>query len=97
MVNSSLSHEGRKATFYFDKKTGLLTRMIRTATTAIGRVPTQIDYLEYREVAGVQFPSKWNFGWVSGREEYTITDITPNAPVDESKFARPIPKPAPAQ
>ncbi len=37
-------------------------------------------------------PYKWVFGWVSGREEYALTEITPNAPVDESKFARPIPK-----
>lgn len=86
------SRGGLLATFYFDKETGLLTRMIRTATSAVGRVPTQIDYQEYRSVNGVMMPDKWVFGWVSGREEYVITEIHPNAPVDESKFARPIPK-----
>ena len=38
------SAPGLLATFYFDKQTDLLTRMIRTATTVMGRVPTQIDY-----------------------------------------------------
>jgi hypothetical protein len=86
------SNAGLLATFYFDKQTGLLTRYIRTANSAVGRVPTQVDYQEYRPVNGVMMPYKWVFGWVSGREEYALTEINPNAPVDESKFARPIPK-----
>jgi len=73
------------ATFYFDKQTGLLTRMIRYANSAVGRVPTQIDFADYRPVAGVMMP-KWTFGWVSVREEYTLTEITPNVPVDDAKF-----------
>jgi hypothetical protein len=86
------SGPGLLATFYFDKQTGLLTRMIRTATTVLGRVPTQIDYSDYRPVNGVMMPYKWTFGWVSGREEYVISEIKPNVPVDEKIFARPIPK-----
>ncbi|MGP0074754.1 MAG: photosynthetic reaction center cytochrome c subunit family protein [Bryobacteraceae bacterium] len=84
------------ATFYFDKQTGLLTRMVRYANSAVGRVPTQIDFADYRPVAGVMMPFKRNFGWVSGREEYTLTEITPNVPVDDAKFAKPpAPPPAP--
>jgi hypothetical protein len=86
------SDGGLLATFYFDKQTGLLTRMIRTAVSAVGRVPTQIDYSDYRPVNGVLMPYKWTFGWVSGREEYVISQINPNAPVDDKIFARPIPK-----
>jgi photosynthetic reaction center cytochrome c subunit len=80
------------ATFYFDKQTGLLRRMVRYAHSAVGRVPTQIDYSDYRPVAGVMMPFKWTFGWVSGREEYTLTEVQPNAPVDEAKFAQPVPR-----
>ncbi len=83
------------ATFYFDKQTGLLLRMVRYANSAVGRVPTQIDLADYRRVAGVLMPFKRTYGWVSGREEYTLTEITPNVPVDDSKFSKP-PKPAPA-
>jgi hypothetical protein len=87
------SATGILATFYFDKQTGLLTRMIRYANSAVGRVPTQIDYSDYRPVAGVMMPFKWTFGWVSGREEYSIADYQPNAPVDAAKFARPVQRP----
>ncbi len=84
---------GFLATFYFDKQTGLLTRMIRYANSAVGRVPTQIDYSDYRPVAGVMMPFKWTFGWVSGREEYEVTDYQPNAAVDAKKFAQPVQRP----
>jgi hypothetical protein len=87
------SRGGMVATFYFDQKTGLLRRLVRYANSAVGRVPTQYDYSDYRLVAGVMMPFKWTFGWVSGREEYQLTEVTPNAPVDESRFAKPIPKP----
>lgn len=81
---------GLIATFYFDKKTSLLTRMVRYANSAMGRVPTQIDYSDYRPVAGVMMPYKWTFGWVSGREEYTISEYQPNVAVDAAKFAKPV-------
>jgi photosynthetic reaction center cytochrome c subunit len=81
------------ATFYFDKQTNLLLRMVRYATSAVGRVPTQIDYSDYRPVAGVMMPFKRTYGWVSGREEFTLTEIKPNVAVDDAKFVKP---PAPA-
>jgi hypothetical protein len=80
------------ATFYFDQKTGLLRRMVRYAGSAVGRVPTQFDYSDYRPVAGVLMPFKWTFGWVSGREDYALTEVQPNAPVDLAKFAKPVPR-----
>jgi photosynthetic reaction center cytochrome c subunit len=81
---------GLLATFYFDKQTGLLTRMVRYANSAMGRVPTQWDLSDYRSVAGVMMPFKWTFGWVSGREIYTLTDVQPNATVDMAKFGKPV-------
>jgi outer membrane lipoprotein-sorting protein len=77
------------ATFYFDKQTNLLIRMVRYANSAVGRVPTQIDFSDYRPVAGVMMPFKRTYGWVSGREEYTLTEIKPNVPVDDAKFVKP--------
>ncbi|MBZ5579816.1 MAG: photosynthetic reaction center cytochrome c subunit [Acidobacteriia bacterium] len=89
-VVQGIGDEGMVATFYFDKKTGLLTRMIHYANSAVGRVPVQTDYSDYRPVAGVMMPYKYTYGWVSGREEYSLTEIQPNAAVAASKFARPI-------
>jgi hypothetical protein len=87
---------GILATFYFDKQTSLMTRMIRYANSAVGRVPTQIDYSDYRAVNGVMMPFKWTYGWVSGREEYAIADYQANTPVDAAKFNRPVQRPRPA-
>jgi photosynthetic reaction center cytochrome c subunit len=84
---------GFVATFYFDKQSGLLLRMVRYANSAVGRVPTQIDFSDYRPVAGVMMPFKRTYGWVSGREEYTLTEIKPNVPIDDTKFVKP-PTPA---
>jgi photosynthetic reaction center cytochrome c subunit len=81
---------GLVATFYFDRQTGLLTRMVRYATSAVGRVPTQIDYSDYRPVNGVMMAYKWTYGWISGREEYTLTQVQANVPVDAAKFGKPV-------
>ena len=39
--------------FYFDEA-GLLVRTVRWNKTSVGTVPTQIDYSEYKDVAGVK-------------------------------------------
>ena len=78
------------ATFYFDKQSGLLTRVIHYAASAVGRVPVQIDYSDYRPVAGVMLPFKWTYGWLSGREEYTLTEVQPNVSIDAAKFGKPL-------
>ena len=80
---------GFVASFYFDKETGMLLRITRYAASALGRVPMQIDYTEYRPVSGVMLPSKWSFSWLSGRDEFTITDVQPNVTIDAAKFAKP--------
>jgi photosynthetic reaction center cytochrome c subunit len=81
---------GLLASFYFDKQTGLLLRMVRYTATSMGRVPTQIDYSDYRPVAGVMMPYKWTYGWISGQEQYELTAIQPNPAVDNSRFAKPV-------
>ena len=84
------SGNGVLATMYFDKATGLPRRVIRYVNTAIGRVPTQIDYDDYRPEGGVMMAHKFTYAWISGREDYVITQITPNAPVDDAKFNEPV-------
>jgi|KBSSwiStaDraftv2_1062776.scaffolds.fasta_scaffold13672_6 photosynthetic reaction center cytochrome c subunit len=79
------------ATLYFDAQTGLLTRVVRYANSAMGRVPTQIDLDDYREVAGVKVPYKWSFAWTSGRDLYELTEVQANVAVDAAKFSKPLP------
>jgi photosynthetic reaction center cytochrome c subunit len=68
-----------------------LTRVVRYANSAMGRVPTQFDYEDYREVAGVKVPFKWTFAWVSGRDVVELTEVQPNVAIDAAKFAKPAP------
>jgi hypothetical protein len=85
---------GLTATLYFDRESGLLLRMVRFGGTPIGRVPTQIDFSDYREVpgTGVKMPFRWNIGWLDGRDSIELKEIRPNVAVDPQVFARPSPQ-----
>jgi hypothetical protein len=52
-------------------------------------VPTQIDYADYREVAGVKMPFRWTVTWLAGRDSFELTDVQPNVPIDAARFGRP--------
>jgi outer membrane lipoprotein-sorting protein len=80
--------------FYFDES-GLLVRVVRFVDTAVGRVPTQTDYSDYRDVAGVKLPFKWIATWTDGQATTELTEVQPNTAIDASRFARPAPAPRP--
>ena len=77
------------ATLYFDKQTNLLVRVIRYGFTPIGRVPSQVDYSDYRDVDGIKFPFKYKFSWLDGRDNYELKDVKVNVPVEASRFGKP--------
>ena len=85
------SGAGGVASLYFDVESGLLKRVVRYANSAMGRVPTQIDFDDYREVAGVKVPFRWSFAWVSGRDVVELSEVRPNVAIDAARFARPAP------
>jgi hypothetical protein len=64
-------------------------RLVRFAESPVGRLVTQVDYANYRDVAGVKMPFKWTVSWLNGKSVYELTDVQPNAAIDASKFARP--------
>jgi hypothetical protein len=74
---------------YFDEQTGLLLRLLRFGETALGRMPTQIDYADYRETNGVKIPYRWTLARPSGRFTIELTDVKQNVPVDDAKFVHP--------
>ena len=86
---------GSRVKLFFDKETGLLTRVVRYSKTIVGQVPTQIDYSDYREVAGVKMPFQWRLTWTDGQSMYTLDDVQPNAAIDPAKFAKPVAPAAP--
>jgi photosynthetic reaction center cytochrome c subunit len=80
---------GTLATLYFDDTSGLLVRMVRHGRSPIGRVPTQVDYSDYRDVGGIKFPYRWTFAWLDGRDNFEFTDVKVNVPIDAAKFGEP--------
>ncbi len=80
---------GLLGTFYFDKKTHLLTRYVRQTPSPVGRITIQQDYDDYRDVDGVKFPFKYSFLWLDGRFTANLTDVKLNVPVDAAKFSKP--------
>jgi photosynthetic reaction center cytochrome c subunit len=76
-------------TFYFDAESGLLLRLVRYTDSPVGRIPTQIDYADYREVSGVKMPFRWTVTWLDGRSTFELSEVRPNAPIDAATFGRP--------
>ena len=82
---------GLLVTLYFDRQSGLLLRELRYSNGPIGRVPTQIDYTDYRDVNGVKMPFRITYAWLDGRDSIVLNDIKANLPIDDAKFGRPAP------
>ena len=89
--------QGKKASgtpikLYFDEETGLLVRMVRYSTESpVGRVPTQIDFEDYREVSGIKVPFKWTSMWTNGRTVYQLKNVQINAAIPATRFSQPAP------
>ena len=73
---------------YFDDS-GLLVRVVYWNRTAMGMVPTQIDYADYREVSGVRMPFQWTLTWTTGQTTTQLSEVQPNVSIDDARFARP--------
>jgi photosynthetic reaction center cytochrome c subunit len=74
---------------YFDASSGLLLRRTFSTRTALGNLMEQVDYSDYRDVAGVKLPftirrSGWDY-----LETLKVVDVKPNAQVNDGRFARP--------
>jgi hypothetical protein len=63
--------------------------LVRYADSVVGRSPTQIDFSDYRDVAGVKMPFRFTVGWLDGKDDFELTEIQPNVAIDPAKFARP--------
>jgi len=78
------------ANLYF-APSGLLVRLVRWTLTPVGFVPTQIDYSDFRDVAGVKVPFHRTVSQTFMQMNVELTDVQPNVPLDAAKFARPTP------
>lgn len=80
---------GQLVTLYFDSQSGLLVRTVRYGPSPIGRMPTQIDYADYRQVGAIKMPFRYTFGWLDGRDAFQLNAVRLNVPVEAAKFGRP--------
>ena len=76
---------------YFDDDSGLLVRVLRVTDTAVGRVPTQIDLSDYREVQGTKLPFKLTTTWTDGQATIELADVQTNVAIDPARFRQPPP------
>ncbi len=74
---------------YFDRGSGLLVRMVHYTDTALGLLPIQLDFADYREVGGVKTPYRWTLGRPSGSFTIQIDKVEQNVAIDEALFAEP--------
>ena len=79
------------AKLYFDSESGLLVRQVRYVDTAVGVIPTRIDYSDYRVVAGVKIPFRRVVTWTDGRSTIELSDVQPNVRIEAARFAAPPP------
>jgi photosynthetic reaction center cytochrome c subunit len=92
VVVQGIANGGRSSIkLYFDKQSGLLVRQVRYADTIIGRVPIQVDYSDYRDVAraGVKLPFHVITTWTDGRSDVLLTSAETNVAIDAAKFNQP--------
>lgn len=74
---------------YFDDTSHLLVRVVRWNETLVGPVPTEINYGDYRTVAGIQMPFTWTATQTYMQMTITLREVSANVPVDASRFAKP--------
>jgi hypothetical protein len=73
----------------FAKDTGLLVRLVRYTETSMGRLPTQIDYADYRQTDGVKIAWRWTLSRTNGRFTIRLKEVKNNAAVDDARFGMP--------
>jgi hypothetical protein len=74
---------------YFDTQSGLLVRLVRWNATPVGPVPTEINYDDYRDVAGVKMPFTWTVSQTYMQMTIKVNSISPNVAIDPKVFAKP--------
>ena len=89
---------------YFDTQSGLLLRKQTILPTPIGNSPFQMDFEDYRDTgSGVKFPFLIHMNPANPRTELApnatlrVTKVEDNAPIEDSRFAKPEPRPAAAR
>ncbi len=85
------SESGQPVLNLYFAPSGLLVRLVRWTPTPVGMVPTQIDYSDFRDVAGVKIPFHRRVSQTYMRMDVELSDIQPNVAINAALFAMPAP------
>ena len=78
--------------FYFDVKTGLLSRLVSYTTTILGSIPEVADFGNYRKVGGTMVPFKITRSGGKDPIVITLEKATANPKLGDNFFDSPISK-----
>jgi hypothetical protein len=90
-VRGILPNNQGQETLYFDPDSGLLVRRVTVLRTALGGIPQQYDYSDYRDVNGVKIPFVTKVSTPENIQTRTITEAKFNVPVNDNAFTAPAP------
>jgi photosynthetic reaction center cytochrome c subunit len=85
------TQNGVTVSLFFDPDTNLLVRQERFIESPVGRIPHEVNYADYKEVAGVKLPHKIEMLGINGRETIELTEVQANATIPPQRFNRPAP------
>jgi len=83
--------DGARMSFWFDAQTGLLVRTLRRQRTALGDIPEQADFSDYREVDGVKVPFTIRHTAPDRGDTVKAAEIAQNVETPPSLFTAPAP------
>ena len=56
-------------------------RQVRYAQSPVGRIPTQIDYADDRDVSGIKMPFRWTVIWLDGQDTVQLNESGRTSPL----------------
>ena len=83
------SENGQPVVNLYFNESGMLARLVRFTRTPVGFVPTQIDYSDYREVAGMKMAFQKVVSQTFMQMTIELSDVQPNVAIDAARFAQP--------
>ncbi len=89
VVIQAMSQSGNRERLWFDKGTGLLLRRAVYHRTAVGVMPEETEYGDYRDVDGVKVPFEVVRREAGARWTEKYSEVRHNGAVDDAKFDAP--------
>jgi hypothetical protein len=90
VVRGLLPNNAGQETLYFDAQSGLLVRRVTVLRTALGGIPQQYDYSDWREVKGVKIPFTTKVSTTDNIQTRTVTEVKFNVPMNDATFTAPV-------